>query len=78
MLIRYFAGAAEAAGMTEETVDAGPLAVSDLVARLGVERERLSRVLAVSALLVDGRVAKPGDTVEPGARVDVLPPFAGG
>lgn len=79
MLIRYFAGAAEAAGVTEETIETGaPVGVDDLVESLGAGRERLSRVLAVSALLVDGRIARAEDVIAPGARVDVLPPFAGG
>ena len=79
MLIRYFAGAAEAAGVPEETIQlGGPIGVAELVENLGAGRDRLSRVLEVSALLVDGRIARAEDVVAPGARVDVLPPFAGG
>ena len=79
MLIRYFAGAAEAAGVTEETIEiGGPVGVADLVETLGAGRDRLSRVLVVSALLVDGRIARAEDVIHPQARVDVLPPFAGG
>lgn len=80
MRIRYFAGAAQAAGLTEEDVLVGAdLSAAALVAQLGAEREHLARVLAVSTLLVDGRPLHDRSTVVPrGAQVDVLPPFAGG
>lgn len=80
MRIRYFAGAAEAAGMTEETVDADfEVTVAELVEQLGADRDRLAKVLAVSTLLVDGHPAHARtEFVSPGAQVDVLPPFAGG
>ncbi len=80
MKIRYFAGAAEAAGVTEETVDAEfEVTVAELVEQLGCDRARLAKVLAVSTVLVDGRAARSrAEQVAPGAQVDVLPPFAGG
>ncbi len=83
--VRYFAAAAEAAGVTAEDV---PLAdgatASDLVAALAAARgPALGRVLAISSLLVDDVVREDRSTPlgAPGAaavRVDVLPPFAGG
>jgi len=78
--IRYFAGAAEAAGTTAETVDADfEVTVAELVEQLSADRERLAKVLAVSTLLIDGHPAHARtEFVAPGARVDVLPPFAGG
>ncbi len=79
MLVRYFAGAAEAAGRTSETIAAADITGEQLVARLGAERDDLAAVLAVSTLLVDGRpLSDLGSTVPGGAQVDVLPPFAGG
>lgn len=80
MNVRYFAGAAEAAGMTEEVVEADfEVTVADLVEQLGADRERLATVLRVSALLIDGvAVRERTEFVRPGAQVDVLPPFAGG
>ena len=80
VVVRYFAGAAAAAGLTEEKVtvpDGAPLAVlvEDLVARHG---PALARVLAAASFLLD---EVTGDTTRPlhdGALVDVLPPFAGG
>ncbi|MFT3970765.1 MAG: MoaD/ThiS family protein [Micropruina sp.] len=80
MKIRYFAGAADAAGVTEETVDADfEVTVADLVEQLGSDRERLAKVLAVATVLIDGQAVRARtEFVPPGAQVDVLPPFAGG
>ncbi len=79
MQVRFFAGAAEAAGVEERHVAADGLNGHDLVALLGDGNEKLGRVLAVSSLLADGArvsdLAAPLGSVE---RVDVLPPFAGG
>ncbi len=76
--LRYFAAAAEAAGRAEEQWDA-PLATvgelkSALIERYGAAMER---VLLTGSFLVDGVVSRdPARKL--GARVDVLPPFAGG
>lgn len=79
MQVRYFAGAAEAAGTTSEDLAAGDLTGDQLVDRLGADRADLAAVLAVSTLLVDGRpLADRGGIVPAGSQVDVLPPFAGG
>jgi molybdopterin converting factor small subunit len=77
VLVRYFAAAAEAAGRDEESV-AGASTVGDLRALL-VDRygEGMARVLASGSFLVDGVVSRD-DSRALGARVDVLPPFAGG
>ncbi|MGN6427912.1 MoaD/ThiS family protein [uncultured Leifsonia sp.] len=78
VLVRYFAAAEEAAGREEEII-AIPEATlgalrAELAARYG---EPMERVLAAGSFLVDGVVAR--DITRPvGARVDVLPPFAGG
>ncbi len=76
--LRYFAAAAEAAGRADEVWDAPVSTVGELraalVARYGPPMER---VLATGSFLVDGVVSRdPGRAL--GARVDVLPPFAGG
>ena len=80
MLVRFFAGAAEAAGVSDEVLTLPPGATGhDLVAALADDRPALGRVLASSTLLVDGaRLADLGRTLGGAARVDVLPPFAGG
>lgn len=78
VLVRYFAAARAAAGVTEEKVTAA--SVAELVAALaGRHGERLAAVLRSCTFLVDGltchdRAAPLGDD----AVVDVLPPFAGG
>ncbi|MFD4421143.1 MoaD/ThiS family protein [Agromyces sp. NPDC058484] len=78
--VRYFAAAAEAAGIEEETLSAGDAGstVGDLrgllVSRYGAA---MARVVANGSFLVDGVVQRDG-AAPLGARVDVLPPFAGG
>ena len=75
--VRYFAAAAEAAGVDSEEAPSGD--VDDLRALLAVRHgEDLTRVLGRCALLADGRRLEPGDVVPDGATLDVLPPFAGG
>ena len=77
VLVRYFAAAAEAAGREEEAIE-GAATVGKLRSLL-VERhgEAMARVLASGSFLVDGVVSRD-DARSLGARVDVLPPFAGG
>ena len=74
--VRYFAAAAEAAGVEEELLDA--LTVGELK-QLLVEKygEPMKKVLASGSFLVDG-VVRRDDATPVGARIDVLPPFAGG
>ncbi|MET0990549.1 MAG: MoaD/ThiS family protein [Glaciihabitans sp.] len=80
VLVRYFASAAEAAGREEELLTlpntsptVGGLR-SLLIATYG---DAMARVLASGSFLVDGVVSRD-DAKQIGARVDVLPPFAGG
>ncbi|ANS79644.1 Molybdenum cofactor biosynthesis protein MoaD [Serinicoccus hydrothermalis] len=76
--VRYFAGAAEAAGTESERVDAEDLGalLADLRERHGAE---LTRVLALSSVLHEGQyVSDPQLRLEHDAVLDVLPPFAGG
>ncbi|SHJ34225.1 Molybdopterin converting factor, small subunit [Tessaracoccus bendigoensis DSM 12906] len=79
MRVRFFAGAAEAAGVDELVVaDAGQTG-HDLVTVLAEGNQRLGEVLRVSSLLADGaRVADLSAPLGVVDRVDVLPPFAGG
>lgn len=79
MEVRFFAGAAEAAGVDSLELDATGLSADDVVARLAEGNERLAKVLEVSALLADG--ARVGDRrmdLSAVQSLDVLPPFAGG
>jgi molybdopterin synthase sulfur carrier subunit len=81
--IQYWAAAKEAAGLAEESVEAGTLAeaLDQVVARRGGDG-RLRAVLAASSFLVDGTAAGRGvaaDLILPdAARIEVLPQFAGG
>ncbi|UJP40703.1 MoaD/ThiS family protein [Cellulomonas palmilytica] len=74
--VRYFAAAAEAAGVDAEQVPAGSGAAvrADLLAR----HPALAPVLDRCALLADGRRLEASDEVAAGVTLDVLPPFAGG
>ncbi|HIY67504.1 MAG TPA: MoaD/ThiS family protein [Candidatus Agrococcus pullicola] len=76
--VRYFAAAAEAAGIEEERFDTRLAGTLDelraaLHERYGAE---MSRVLRGGSFLVDGTVRRSGAIA--GRTVDVLPPFAGG
>lgn len=83
VLVRYWAAAREAAGTTEERLDAGTL--EQLLAAIRVrhaDRPRLAEVLTVCSVLVDGVPTAGRDpavvVLDDGAEVDLLPPFAGG
>jgi molybdopterin synthase sulfur carrier subunit len=75
VIVRYWAGAARAAGRESEPLSAAT--VGELRARLG-DRPGFAAVAAVASFLVDGRHADDTTTLTDGAEVDVLPPFAGG
>ncbi|PKQ26422.1 MAG: molybdopterin synthase sulfur carrier subunit [Actinobacteria bacterium HGW-Actinobacteria-4] len=76
-VVRFFAAAAEAAGVEQTVVDAPSTgALRDQL--VGAYGEQFERVLNQCALLVDG-VRRDGDfPIADDSRVDVLPPFAGG
>ncbi|WP_295013425.1 MoaD/ThiS family protein [uncultured Microbacterium sp.] len=77
--VRYFAAAADAASRDEELLEIPAPATLDalraeLIRRYG---DPMARVLRSGSFLVDGTVSR--DPARPlGARVDILPPFAGG
>ncbi|MBB4855485.1 molybdopterin converting factor small subunit [Mycobacteroides chelonae] len=78
--VRYFAAAAAAAGLHEETVQL-PAGASfeDLSRHLAAKGTELERVLARCSFLHDGMAVRDRSTQpESGSVVDVLPPFAGG
>lgn len=79
MIVHYYAGAAEAAGLTEETVDDAPgEAVQGAADRLAARHPGLGPILGVCSFFINGASAR-GDALLPdGAHLDVLPPFAGG
>lgn len=81
--IRYWAAAKEAAGVPEESVEAGTLrdALNTVVASRKPDT-RLAGVIKRSSFLVNadpvGRAAKESVVLAEGAVIEVLPPFAGG
>ncbi|MUM15896.1 MoaD/ThiS family protein [Mycobacterium sp. CBMA271] len=78
--VRYFAAAASAAGIQEETVEL-PAGASfdDLTRHLAAKGAELEHVLARCSFLYDGvAVRNRSERPESGSVVDVLPPFAGG
>lgn len=79
--VRYWAAARAAAGTSSDQLAGGTLAEA-LAAAVAAHGERLERVLAVCAYVVDGDPvgSRPHASVAlaPGSLVDVLPPFAGG
>nr|WP_155841588.1 MoaD/ThiS family protein [Agromyces luteolus] len=80
VLVRYFAAAAEAAGVEEERLElAGDAATVGALRDLLVDRygAPMARVVANGSFLVDG-VVRRDPAARIGAQVDVLPPFAGG
>jgi molybdopterin synthase sulfur carrier subunit len=81
--IRYWAAAKEAAGMSEELVEADTLAsaLTTVLAQRSAD-DRLRQVMARSSFLVNAlpvrREAHEQTVLEDGATIEVLPPFAGG
>jgi sulfur-carrier protein len=83
--IRYWAAAKEAAGVADESCEAGTLAEAlsaALARRDGGRGDRLRDVLARSSFLIDGAPAgvRPHEDISLAGRavIEVLPPFAGG
>jgi sulfur-carrier protein len=76
--VRYWAGARRAAGRNSEDIPVSASAtLSEVLAVIG-RRPELVRILSASSVLVDGVSSRPDQRLEPGAVVDILPPFAGG
>jgi molybdopterin synthase sulfur carrier subunit len=78
VIVRYFAGAAEAAGVETEALRADSVGAL-IAAMVGAHGPGLQKVLTRCSLLADG-VYLPDDVtpLADGVTVDVLPPFAGG
>ncbi len=76
--VRLFAGAADAVGATEIEIEA-PDVDALLTELIKIGKPDTERVLGVCSFLIDGVRAGTLETaIPPNARVDVLPPFAGG
>jgi molybdopterin synthase sulfur carrier subunit len=76
-LVRYFAGAAQAAGTEAEQLAART--VGELrTLMLAAHGDELAQVLGRCSILVDGVRSEDSAPIAPSDVVDVLPPFAGG
>lgn len=85
MQIHYFAAARAARGVSREEITEVPDTLDQLLAQLAAEHTgtteagmSLSEVFRRCTFLVDGTNADPERPLAGAARVDVLPPFAGG
>ena len=77
--VRYFAAARAALGRASETLAVTPgSTVRDVVEQLARATPDAAPVLARCALLVYGRRVEGGSELHTDARLDLLPPFAGG
>ncbi len=83
--VRYWAAAKSAAGTPSDQIEVdGPLTLAEVVRRAEELHAgtRLPEVLKVCSALVGDRPVGSQDpgavSVEPGERVEFLPPFAGG
>lgn len=76
VIVRYWAGAREAAGVDDEPLQAE--SVQDVVRQLAGRGALLAQVVRRSSLLVDGQVVRGDLGLADGQTVEVLPPFAGG
>ncbi len=74
--VHLFAAAKSAVGAPVVTAASGTLAA--ILDELTERYPDLTAVRPRCSFLVDGLTAGPATDVGPGARVDVLPPFAGG
>ncbi len=81
VVVRYFASARAAAGTEEEKVELanGATVANAIEALRALHPGGLSRVLDAASFLVNEvAVRDRGRALSDGARLDVLPPFAGG
>lgn len=74
--VRYFAAAAEAAGVDAE--ERGESTLEELRAAVVVEHPALVDILPRCAVMVDGVRSDDDRALDDAQLIDVLPPFAGG
>ncbi len=75
--VHLFAAARAAAGLS--VIEVAPGTLGEVLAAAVAAAPRLEEVLGRCSVLVEGLAAPDrAQRVDPGARVDVLPPFAGG
>lgn len=74
--VRYFAAAAEAAGVDAE--QRGESSLEELRAAVVAEHPALADILPRCAVMVDGVRSDDDRSLADAQLIDVLPPFAGG
>jgi molybdopterin synthase catalytic subunit len=74
--VRYFAAAAEAAGVDAE--ERGERTLEQLRAAVIAEHPALADILPRCAVMVDGVRGDDDRSLDDAQLIDVLPPFAGG
>ncbi len=74
--VRYFAAAAEAAGVDAE--ERGETSLGALRAAVVAEHPALADILPRCAVMVDGVRSDDDRSLDDAQLIDVLPPFAGG
>ena len=75
----YLFAAARAAASGREVIEVAPGRLHEVLAEAVGQAPGLGSVLPRCSVLVDGAVAHGEEAMIPaGARIDVLPPFAGG
>ncbi len=74
--VHLFAAARAAVG--HSSVDAPAGLVREILDALEAQHPAFAQVRPRCSVLVDGLSASPDTRVQPGSRLDVLPPFAGG
>jgi len=78
VLVRYFAAARQAVGLSEESLD-GTAGLAGILAEVSSRSDQIPPVLARCSFLVNGLATQPTSHPLPeGSTVDILPPFAGG
>ncbi|MGN7949073.1 MoaD/ThiS family protein [Microbacterium sp. 22215] len=74
--VRYFAAAAEAAGVDAE--QRGEISLEELRAAVIADHPALADILPRCAVMVDGVRSDDDRSLADAQLIDVLPPFAGG
>jgi molybdopterin converting factor small subunit len=74
--IRYWASARAAAGCDSESFSGHQ--VGDVLEAAAAAHTGLAVILAVSTILLDGRLVTASVPLRRGTTIEVLPPFAGG
>lgn len=77
--VRYWAGARDAAGVTQERVPAtASTLIGEVLAEVSTRHPGINVILPACSVLLDGLRVDPSAAVGDAETVELLPPFAGG